>query len=253
MIRIYKIAVSTAVFSLFITLVESQLSAQLRYRNPKLRDQWTEEDWQGYENYRFRELLTDINRSPALRVELEISEEQRLVAKAAQDKLMPELQALSEKSAPDYQLYRQGKFPEYPKYEAEFRAKVQKVFENEPATVEKALLPHQIKRLRQLAKLDRLRAEKKPSSEFEIVPLLGEEFGLTKAEQKRLADVAAKANLEFYEQLVKQREKATKKVFQTLSKQNRDKFEEVFGEPYDVNAESLQEAREKVKEGGSKQ
>ena len=60
--------------------------------------------------------------------------------------------------------------------------------------------------------------KKKPAYEFEIVPLLGEEFGLSKAEQKKLATAAAKANLEFYEQLVQQREKATKKVFQTLSK-----------------------------------
>lgn len=250
--RIYKIALSTAAFTLLLACVGSQVSAQLRYSNPKPRDQWTEEDWQGYEDHRFRALLTDIIRSPALRNELEISEEQRLVAKAAFEQLMPELQALSEKSAPDYKLFRQGKFPEYPKQEAEFRAKAQRIYEKEPATVEKALLPHQIKRLRQLAKLDRFMSEKKPANEFEIVPLLGEEFGLSKAEQKKLEDAVAKANLEFYEELVKQREKATKKVFQTLSKKNREKFEEVFGEPYDVKAEPLQEAREKVKEGGAK-
>ena len=113
--RIRNFAIPTAIVVVYLAWVGSQVSAQLRYSNPKPRDQWTESDWKGYEEHRFRMMLTDINRSPALRVELEISEEQRLVAKAAQDQLLPELQALSEKSAPDYKTLSPREIPGIPK------------------------------------------------------------------------------------------------------------------------------------------
>lgn len=235
-----------------VLLIESQVVAQsIRHLNTEPKSKWTADDWVALDETIFRNFLIKLYRSDSFQMEIDLSDEQIRMLKQSSSPLAEKIESNREIIAAKQKLAESGRFPEFFKLQDELDAEEVRLSEMIASRVQDVLLPHQLKRLRQLAKMSRLQSQH-GTNEFGVIMVLAEESGLSESEQKKLDKAVTSAWLEYLEELKTHREKATKKVFQVLSEEERDKFEATFGVPYDWDGEYLQQIRERANKGGGK-
>lgn len=106
------------------------------------------------------------------------------------------------------------------------------------------LLPFQAKRVRQIARQQRMVEELKYGDEFELLMLIADEAGLTGAEKRQARAVIDKARKKYLEEVQELREDAEKEVLASLTAEQRHSFKELIGDFYDYPGE-IEAARKK--------
>lgn len=114
------------------------------------------------------------------------------------------------------------------------------------------ILPHQMKRLRQISRQESLKYQSGYGDEFGVPFALADDIGLTAAEKGKLRDAIQEAREEYYEKLEKLKAAAHKKILASIPKEKRGKLEEFLGKKYDGSAETrtmLRNQRERQSKG----
>ena len=97
--------------------------------------------------------------------------------------------------------------------------------------MEEALLPHQIKRLKQIALQKQLLAETK-GDQFEMVLRLGDQLELKPREKTKLKTDIAKAKKEYQEELKKLHQKYQKRILDSMPPESQEKLKEILGDMF---------------------
>ena len=111
----------------------------------------------------------------------------------------------------------------------------EKMSESQSKTIkdlEEVLLPHQMKRLRQIARQQSFKWMKN-SDYFGIPYAMSNELDLSREQKKELKKVTDKIRKEFYEDVAKMRKKSMKKILDALTAEQREKFDDIVGDFYD--------------------
>ncbi len=102
--------------------------------------------------------------------------------------------------------------------------------------LESVLLPHQLRRLRQLAKQQMLKYQSGYGDEFGIAYALADELELTDEQKEKLKEVIEEAREEYAKKLERLKKSTREKIMKALPKDKREKYAEIIGEPYDFDA-----------------
>jgi len=113
------------------------------------------------------------------------------------------------------------------------------------------LLPHQITRLQQIAKQQRIKLTNQYSDEFGVASSLSKELGLTEQEKEQLEEATEKARQEYYETVATAKKKAKEKIMAALTTQQQDQMNEILGEDWDQD-KVRREARLRVRKNQKK-
>ena len=120
--------------------------------------------------------------------------------------------------------------------------------------VSEVLLPHQVDRLKQIAKQQRVKMTNQFSDEFGVAVSLADELGLSAAEKKRLIEATKEARKEYYDAVKAAKKKAFDKIKSVLTTEQQEKMKEALGDEWDQEAmlrktreEALQKQREAMK------
>lgn len=96
--------------------------------------------------------------------------------------------------------------------------------------VDQVLLPHQSRRLQQLANQMRMRGG---ATRGMLNPTVAEELGLSEADQERLRARAEQVEARLRQQMADLRRQAQEELLQTLTPQQQAKWREMVGEPFE--------------------
>ncbi len=96
--------------------------------------------------------------------------------------------------------------------------------------VDSILLPHQQQRLRQLFYQTQTR---RPGA-LPVTDELAKELNITEEQMEKMREAAEKANEDMRKEMEKLRQKAMEKVLSVLSAEQRAKYKELMGEPFDM-------------------
>ena len=100
--------------------------------------------------------------------------------------------------------------------------------------LKRVLLPHQMKRLQQIAKQQSFKWTRN-SDYFGMPYAMSKELGLSREQKKKLKDATDKIREKYYREVAEMREKSMKKILSSLSGEQREKFKELVGDFYDVD------------------
>ena len=98
------------------------------------------------------------------------------------------------------------------------------------------LLPHQVDRLKQLVKQQRIRLKSQFSDEFGMAASLADELGLDAEQKKSLNEAIKIARKEYYDSVAAAKKKAHEKIQSTLTAEQQKKMKEMVGEIWDQDA-----------------
>ena len=98
------------------------------------------------------------------------------------------------------------------------------------------LLPHQIERLRQIAKRQGAKYTNEFHDEFGLTAAFADEIGLSAEEKKRLLDTIKEARNEYYATVEDAKKKANEKIMAALTTEQKEKMKEILGDEYDQQA-----------------
>lgn len=104
--------------------------------------------------------------------------------------------------------------------------------------VKEVLLPHQINRLKQIARQQQTKLMNQFNDEFGVAVSLADELGLTAQEKNRLIDTVKKAREEYYETVNAAKKKAKDQIFGVLTTEQKEKMQELIGDDWDQDAMS---------------
>lgn len=107
--------------------------------------------------------------------------------------------------------------------------KIGEYMEDIQKDVDSILLPHQQQRLRQLAYQTQTR---RPGA-LPITDELAKELNISDEQMEKLREAAEKANEEMRKEMEKLRQKTIEKVLSVLSPEQRAKYKELMGEPFE--------------------
>ena len=99
--------------------------------------------------------------------------------------------------------------------------------------VENHVLPHQFRRLQQIAKQKYLKHASPFKDQFGIPLALADELELTSKEREKLLATTKQARKKYYEELEKLQTTTMGSILNSLSKEKREKIEKIVGEHYD--------------------
>ena len=189
------------------------------------------------ETQMFMSQLMQLGFNSDLREELEVVDDQvEDVKKLAQNyqKEIMEFHMENRKYMEDVQkLYQEGKHKEAQKISEEFQEKNDALSQRYMDRAAETLLPHQMRRLQQIARQQRVKSVNQFSDEFGVAASLADELGLSAAEKKRLIDTIKEARKEYYETVAVAKKKANEKIMGALTTEQKEKMKEMLGESYD--------------------
>ena len=193
--------------------------------------------------------LMQLNFNTELRLELEIVDDQvDTVKELAQNyqREMMEFHAKHGKLAIEMQqLQRDGKQKEAQELGEKYQRLNQELSESYMTKAEEVLLPHQIQRLKQIAKRQSAKYTNQFQDEFGAVASIANEIGLSAEEKKELIDTIKQARAEYYETVAEAKKKANEKIMAALTTEQKEKIKEILGEEYDQEA-MQRKAREEL-------
>ena len=120
--------------------------------------------------------------------------------------------------------------------------------------LEEVLFPHQIERLKQIAKQQQMKLTNKYSDEFGIAASLSKELGLTAEQEEQLNETIKDARQEYYDTVETAKKKALDRIMGTLTPEQKEKMEEIIGDDFDQdfmrrkNREKAKKRRKKLRE-----
>ncbi len=195
----------------------------------------------------FMNQLMQLGFNNELRKELEVVNAQvDSIKKLAQDyqKDMMEFHSNNRESMLEVQkLCQDGKHEEARELTEEFQKKQTEFNDSYLEQAAETLLPHQIDRLRQIAKQQRVKNMNQFQDEFGIAASMADELGMGAAEKKRLIDTIKEARKEYYEAVASAKEMANEKITSALTTEQQEKMKEILGDNYD-QSEMLRRMRE---------
>ena len=100
--------------------------------------------------------------------------------------------------------------------------------------LENVLLPHQMKRLRQIAKQHSFKWTRN-SDYFGMPHAMSKELGLSADQKKKLKQATDKIREKYYREIAELRKKSMEKILSNLTREQRDKFEDMVGDFYDAD------------------
>ena len=113
------------------------------------------------------------------------------------------------------------------------RGKMEKKAEEFQAEVDEVLLPHQSKRLKQLAFQTQNRVVGGFGGRGGLSDALKEQLDITSEQEEKMQAAAEKAQEEMQAEMRKLQSKMEDKVLKELSDEQRKKYKELMGEPFD--------------------
>lgn len=122
-----------------------------------------------------------------------------------------------------------------PEERQEIFTKLRESREDMEEQLERILLPHQFDRLRQISTQQQMRA--RGGAGFALAGgTLAEQLNLTEDQISELREKSQKLQEEMREKIEQLRKEAEQELLQTLTPQQRAKWEEMIGEPFDLQA-----------------
>lgn len=116
------------------------------------------------------------------------------------------------------------------KFQEEMFGVLSKNFE----AVEKVLLPHQLKRIKQISRQEVLKNMSGYGDEFGIPLALADEVDLTPAEKKGLEKVIEKARKSYYLELERLKQKTHDEIFKSIPAEKRAEIRRIIGDLFDA-------------------
>ena len=188
----------------------------------------------------FMSQLMQLNFNTELRKELEVVDDQvKSVKKLGQDyqrEMMEFHQEHGKMGLEIQKLMQDGKHAEAGELGQEYQRLNQEFSDGFRKKAEEVLLPHQIRRLKQIAKRQGARYSNQFGDQFGIPVSVADEIGLSAEEKKRLIDAVKVAREEYYAAVADARKKANEKIMASLTTEQKEKMQEILGEEYDQEA-----------------
>ena len=180
--------------------------------------------------------LMQLGFNSELRKELEIVDDQvESVKKLAQDyqNEMLEFQKTGQKFRMEIQkLVDDGDHEKARELSMEFQEKNQTLADRYIELASETLLPHQIVRLKQISKQQRVKGMSQFQDEFGIAASMADEIGLTEDEKSRLIEIIKDARKQYYEEVESAKKVANEKIMGALTAEQKEKLRELIGETY---------------------
>lgn len=175
-----------------------------------------------------------------LRKELEVVDDQvESVKELAQDyqtKMMEFHSKNGQIGIEIQKLVQEGKTAEAQELAEEYQERNREFTESYMEKAKEVLLPHQIERLRQIAKRQGAKFTNEFQDEFGLTATFADEIGLSAEEKKRLLDTIKEARNEYYATVEAAKKKANEKIMAALTTEQKEKMKEILGDEYDQQA-----------------
>ena len=113
---------------------------------------------------------------------------------------------------------------------AELQSDMLKVSRNLKLKLKETLLPHQLSRMKQIARKSSLARKSEYKDEFGIAMALSDELELNKEEKAKLKRITEQAREEYYDELENLKRKTHKKILAALPRKKRDHLVELVGD-----------------------
>lgn len=193
--------------------------------------------------------LMQLNYNAELRKELEVVDDQVEEVKELGQDYQRDMMKFHQKNAQlaveMQKLSMAGKHKEAQELGEKYQQLNQELSDKYMEKAEEVLLPHQIQRLKQIAKRQGARFMNEFQDEFGVVASVADEIGLSADEKKRLIDTIRQARKEYYESVADAKKKANEKIMASLTTEQKEKMKEILGEEYDQEA-MQRKAREEM-------
>ena len=207
--------------------------------------------------------LMQLGFNSELRKELEVVDDQVESVKELAEDYQREMMEFHQKNGKIgieiQKLLKEGKNEEASKLGEEYQNRNNEFAESYMEKAAKVLLPHQIGRLKQIAKRQGAKFTNQFQDEFGIAVTVADEIGLSVAEKERLEAAIREARKEFYATVEEAKKKANEKILATLTTEQQEKMKEILGEEYDqeamqrkARADRMKEQRERMEKRRSK-
>lgn len=186
------------------------------------------------ETQMFIQQLMQLGFNGELRKEIEVVDDQiESVKKLAQEyrREMMEFQMKNGKIQLEIQkLVKEARHEEARELSEDFQGKHELLAKEYIEKANEALLPHQIERLRQISKQQRVKSMNRFQDEFGIALSLADELGLTKEEKDKLIETIKRTRKKYYEEVAAAKKKANEEIMGVLTKEQQEKIREILGE-----------------------
>ena len=181
--------------------------------------------------------IMQLGHNADMRKELEVVDDQvDGLKKLAQDyqAAMMEFHSKNSKMMVEVQqLLKDGKPFEAQKLSQQFQQKNQDLSDKYMEKASETLLPHQIERLSQISKQQRVKSMNRFSDEFGVAAALADEIGLSKEEKEKLIETIKEARKEYYEKVEALKKVANEKIMSSLTTEQQQKMREILGDTFD--------------------
>ncbi len=168
--------------------------------------------------------LLDLLRNEEVRTELGILDDQLAPLREAEQEMRNQAREMFSGLRDLNQEEREARF-------AEIRAKFEGLREEMQSKIESSLLPHQVDRLRQIA--TQMQIQRGGASGI-LNDRMKESLGISDEQEEALRKAAEEAETEMRAKVAKLREEAQQKVLRVLTPEQRAKFQEMVGEPFEL-------------------
>ena len=210
-----------------------------------------EQQQRAMETQFFMQQLMMLGHNEELRKELEVVDEQvedvKDLAQNYQKDIMKFYTDNQELGQEMQQLIRDGKMEEAQELGKQYQEKNAEFAQGYLDKANEVLLPHQIDRLKQIAKQQVVKMTNQYSDEFGMASSMAKELGLSKEETKKLNETIKAAREEYYEAVETAKKKANEKIMSVLTIEQQEKMKEILGDMWDQDA-TLRKTRAKAME-----
>lgn len=197
----------------------------------------------------FMQQLMMLGHNEELRKELEVVDDQvedvKDLAQNYQKDMMKFYSENRELMEEMQQLYRDGNTEEGLEMGKEFQKKNAEFSQSYMDKAAAVLLPHQIDRLKQIAKQQVVKMTNKYSDEFGMASSMAKELGLSPEETRKLNETIKAARDEYYAAVETAKKKANEKIMSVLTIKQQEKMKEILGDMWDQDA-TLRKTREQA-------
>ena len=209
---------------------------------PEEMKELMEKNRKNIENQNLMMRLMSIAGNQALQRELEIVPHQIKGLSEISEAFQKEIVQLNlenrEKILEAQKLMQAGKSKEGMNMMQEFQDQMFAMCDSRLKAVEEILLPHQIKRIRQISRQEMLKYQSGFGDEFGIPLAIAEELELSLSEKQDLEKAIKEAREEYYAQLEKLKQKTHEKILKSIPADKRERVKEIVGELYDRESET---------------
>ncbi len=178
--------------------------------------------------------MMNVIHNKELREELEIVDEQVEELKSVIIDFQKDMQKANADHGEDMiqvqELIRKGKHKEAMEMSRKFQDKMIDISKKHFEKVEQQLLPHQVKRIKQVTRQEILKYSSGFKDEFGIPLAIADDLELTESEIKKLRTATTKAREKYYAEIVNLKEKAHAEIMKAIPAGKRGKVKEIVGD-----------------------